>query len=69
MKKTKKKTTKTKTISTVKKGFFTCDSLTTFKRRLEEQTNEKVKSFIGYELLTNKAKYTLQFGEVIRTSL
>ena len=33
------------------------------------ETNEKIVSNTGYQIITNKARYTLAFGEVTRSEL
>jgi len=40
--------------------------LADFKKYLEETGSEKVINFTGYELITNKARYGLAFGEISR---
>ena len=45
------------------------NSLTQLKKWIEENTKEKVKSFDGIVLRTNKYSYTMAFGKVKWTKL
>jgi len=58
-----------KGITGLKAGFYTCPDLQTFEKRLTTETNEKIVSNNGYQIITNKACYRLAFGEVTRSEL
>jgi hypothetical protein len=46
------------------KKYWAC--LADFKKHLEQTGSEKLVSFNGFEIITDKAKYGLAFGEVSR---